>query len=337
MQPGPKNCLCDIEGLQIGHAHDARVKTGTTVLLAEHPMTASVDVRGGAPGTRETDLLHPSRTVETVDALVLSGGSAFGLEAASAIHTELAARGRGFAVGPARIPIVPAAILFDMVNGGAKDWGRSPPYRALGLQALDACTRKASTLGSCGAGYGALTADLKGGFGTASFRLENGLMVGAAVAVNAVGSATIGQTGRFWAAPFEQGEEFGGMGVPDAMPDNSCTPKIKQLLDPDAPTNTTIAIVATNATLTKAQTNHLAVMAQDGLARALAPVHTPMDGDLVFALASGEKGLENPVTDLLTLGHAASLALARAIARAIYHAKAEAGDVLPTWQQVYGT
>ncbi len=331
MQPGPLNLITDVPGLAVGHADDPRVKSGVTVVVPDQPAVASVMVLGGAPGTRETDLLAPEQTVAAVDALVLSGGSAFGLDAAGGVQSALSARGRGFAVGPVRVPIVPAAILFDLLNGGDKDWGTCPPYRALGEAAVAAAAPGAFSLGTLGAGTGCTTATLKGGLGSASVRLPSGTTVGALVAVNALGSATLGDSGHFWAAPFEIGAEFGGLGWPAPLPPT--TSAIRTKLDAAAPgANTTIAIIATDAILTKGQARRLAVMAHDGFARALWPSHTPLDGDLIFALSTGQRPLGDPVTDFLTLGAAAAAAMARAIARGVHAATPAAGDPMPTWQ-----
>lgn len=330
---GAKNLITDVAGILVGNADDRAGKTGTTVVLCEHPAVASMHVMGGAPGTREAALLAPEQTVETVDALVLSGGSAFGLDAAGGVMSSLAGRGRGFAVGPARVPIVPAAILFDLVNGGDKEWGETPPYRDLGIAALDAASPDFE-LGTAGAGAGATTATLKGGLGSASSVLENGITIGALVAVNAVGSATIGDTPHFWAAPFEEGDEFGALGLPHPIPENARG--IRTKLDSAPGGNTTIAVVATDAVLTKAQAKRLAVAAHDGLARALWPAHTPFDGDLVFAVATGKKPLREPQSDLLRLGAAAAATLARAIARGVHGATPAEADAKPTWRQLTG-
>lgn len=330
MKPGPRNLITDVKGLKVGNAQDATLKSGTTVLLADRPFTVGVHIMGGAPGTRETDLLAPDRLVETVDALVLSGGSAFGLDAASGVADALAAGGRGFQVGDARVPIVPGAILFDLLNGGDKNWGENP-YKALGARALKAASRDFS-LGSVGAGAGATTANLKGGLGSASYVLEGGLRVGALVAANPLGAVTRPGQPNFWAEPFEEGDEFGGLGAASRT-DTSAEP------DPFAPPepgrNTTIAIVATDAALTKAQCTRIATTAHDGMARAIFPSHTPFDGDLVFAAATGEKTLKDSLRDPFLLGHAASLCLTRAIARAIYLAHKANGDILPTWKETF--
>jgi len=302
--------------------------SGATAIMFDAPAVASVDVRGGGPGTRETDLLLPERTVERIDAIALSGGSAFGLDAAAGVMALLAGQGRGFAVGPARVPIVPGAILFDLLNGGRKDWGRFPPYRDLGFAAAEAAAADFQ-LGSVGAGLGATTANLKGGIGSASTVLDDGTVIGALAAVNAAGRATIGDGPEFWAAPFELDGEFGGRGWPAALPPDALEMPRKPL----AGANTTLVVVATDVALTKAQARHLAVMAQDGLARSLMPVHTPLDGDVVFAAAIGARPLPDPVLALAALGHAAALTVARAVARAVFEATSlDLPGSLPAWR-----
>jgi L-aminopeptidase/D-esterase-like protein len=324
------NLLTDVRGLRVGNADDAGLKSGVTVVLCDEPAVASVHVMGGAPGTREIDLLAPEHTVERVDALVLSGGSAFGLDAGGGVMAALAEAGRGFAVGNARVPIVPSAILFDLNNGGDKKWGSDGPYRQLGRAALAAAGASFS-LGSVGAGTGATTANVKGGLGSASTRLDNGITVAALVAVNAVGQATIGDTRHFWAAPFEAGEEFGGLGLPSPFP--AAAMQVRHKAQARAGENTTIGIVATDARLSKAEAKRIAIMAHDGFARALWPVHTPFDGDLVFALATGRIALAKPPFDLAEIGIAGAAAMARAIARAIYAATPAPGDLVPTWRE----
>jgi D-aminopeptidase len=276
---------------------------------------------GGAPGTRETDLLAPDKTVEQVDALVLSGGSAFGLDAASGVTDSLRAQGRGFLVADQNVPIVPAAILFDLLNGGDKSWARSP-YYDLGQQALADASRDFE-LGSIGAGSGATTASFKGGLGSASLVLPFGHTVGALVAVNALGDAVVPGTNRFFAAPWEIGEEFGGLGPAPKSP--PAWPKTK-LSDQ----NTTIAIVATDADLNKAALTRMATAAHDGMARALVPSHTPMDGDLVFGVSTNAKPITQPA-DPIQLGHAAATCLARAIARGVYAATPTKDDLVPAY------
>lgn len=325
MQPGLRNLITDVAGLRVGHATDAQLRSGCTVLLGERPFVAAVSVMGGAPGTRETDLLAPDRLVQEVDALVLSGGSAFGLDACSGVADGLRAMGRGFAVGDQRVPIVPGAILFDLLNGGDKAWARNP-YYGLGAQAL-AAAGEGFALGSAGAGYGAMTGHWKGGLGSASCVLPSGITVGALVAVNALGSVTVGEGPHFWAAPWEMGAEFGGFGPGPAYPPPEAPLPRKRMGEA-----TTIAIVATDARLTQAEATRMATAAQDGMARAIVPSHTLLDGDLVFAAATGARALADPVTDLFQIGHAAATCLARAIARGVYAAEPMPGDLQPAWQ-----
>ncbi len=333
MRPGPLNLITDVSGLRVGNADDAKLRSGTTVLTADQPFVAAVHVMGGSPGTRETDLLAPDRMVQEVDAIFLSGGSAFGLDAGAGVMAGLRAAGKGFAVGPVRVPIVPGAIVFDLLNGGDKDWpdtALGSPYPALGRRAFDTATRNFA-LGTAGAGFGAMTGTLKGGLGSASCILASGLTVGALVVVNALGQATIGETPHFWAAPWEEEAEFGGLGPAPMQRHDAPLPR-KRLGEA-----TTIAIVATDATLTKAQAHRMATAAHDGMARALVPSHTPLDGDLVFSVATGGKPLQDPLTDSFQLGHAAATCLARAIARAVYLARSHDGDLQLSWHSRFST
>ncbi|GAA0772601.1 peptidase S58 family protein [Roseibium denhamense] len=332
---GPRNLITDVPGLKVGNSSDFDLKSGATVLVPDEPAVASVAIHGGAPGTREIALLEPEQTVEKIDAVVLAGGSAFGLDAGAGVQGRLAELGYGFQVGPVRVPIVPTAILFDLLNGGDKSWGQFAPYRDLGRAALDNIS-DTFELGSVGAGTGATTANLKGGLGSASQVLPNGVTVGAVVAVNALGRATVGDTANFWASPFEMGTEFGGRGLPHPLPPEAT--EVRTKLDGlKAGANTTIAAVATDAVLTKGEAKRLAVMAHDGLARALWPAHTPLDGDLVFALSTGERKLESGLEDMVRLGAAAASCLARAIARGVFNATSAEGDPVPTWQNRFGT
>ena len=317
-----RNLITDVPGILVGSAHDETVKTGTTVLTADRPFTAAVHVMGGAPGTRETDLLAPDKLVEQVDALVLSGGSGFGLDAGSGVADALRAQGRGFAVGDVHVPVVPGAILFDLTNGGDKGWDVNP-YRALGVQAYDNAATEFD-LGTAGAGYGAQTATLKGGLGSASMALPNGVIVGAVVAVNAIGSATVGDGPHFWAAPFEKTGEFGGIGPSPTYPAGRPATK-------GTSHNTTIGIVATNAQMTQAQTLRMATAAHDGIGRALIPAHTPLDGDLIFGASTGDVACD----DLLYLGHAAATCMARAIARGVYLARSTPFEDPPCYARTF--
>lgn len=328
MQPGARNLITDVAGLRVGNAEDSVLRSGVTVVTAARPFVAAVHVMGGAPGTRETDLLAPDRLVDQVDALFLAGGSAFGLDAGTGVMAGLRAAGRGFAVGPVRVPIVPGAILFDLLNGGDKGWSDSP-YPALGRRAYEVAGAEFA-LGSAGAGFGAMTGTLKGGLGSASCVLASGITVGALVAVNALGSATVGEGPQFWAAPWEEGEEFGGLGPAPRGRQEAPLPQ-KRMGEA-----TTIAVVATDARLTKAQAQRMAVAAHDGMARALVPSHTPLDGDLVFAVSTGTQEMQDPLADGFQIGHAAATCLARAIARGVHAAQAMPGDLQPTWAARFG-
>ena len=318
MRPGKTNLITDVAGLSVGQSEDIRIKTGVSVVVGDEPLIAGVHVMGGAPGSRETDLLAPDKTVQTVNALVLAGGSAFGLAACDGVVAGLRADGLGFDTGTHRVPIVPGAILFDLANGGAKDWDQTP-YPALGRAAYEN-RGTAIELGSFGAGTGAQVADLKGGLGSASVTLASGAVVGALVAVNALGQVTMGDGPEFWAALFEEDSEFGGRGIG--------TPGVMRTKR-DRKGATTIGVVATDVSLTKAEATRMATAAHDGIARAVVPAHTPFDGDLVFGASTGRRAPEGD--DLFVLGHAAASCLARAIARGVYHATAAPGDQVPTW------
>jgi L-aminopeptidase/D-esterase-like protein len=318
LHPGPRNLITDVAGLKVGNAHHEGFATGVTVLLPDAPAIAAVDIRGGAPGTRDIAALDPTCLVQTVDAVVLSGGSVFGLEAAGGITARLSAHGRGITFGkqPWPTPVVPTAILFDLMFGPDKQWGDVPPYRQLGLDALAAAAHDFA-LGNAGAGHGATTGTVKGGLGSAS-AVFGGFTCGALVAANPVGSCLDPRSNDLWARPFELAGEFGpppGGGNPDM----ALTPMAgSKLAAREAGANTTIAIVATDASLTRAECARLAIMAADGMARAIRPVHTPFDGDTVFALATGAVEIEdNRAATLAMLGSLAADCLARAIGRAI--------------------
>jgi len=327
-----RNLITDVPGLRIGHAEDLKLGSGATAIIFDKPAVSSIDLRGGGPGTRETALLDPAQTVEGIDAITLSGGSAFGLDAASGVQAWLREQGRGFAVRAARVPIVPAAILFDLLGAGDKNWGRFPPYRELGYAAAAAAGIDFA-LGSVGAGTGATTLNCKGGIGSASAQTADGSIVGALAAANAAGSVTIGNGPHFWAAPFEQNDEFGGRGWPASFPASALTPITKG----GVRENTTLAVVATDAILTKAQAKRVAVMAQSGLSRAIYPVHTPLDGDVVFVASTGRRPLSDPLYGLTTLGAIAANVVARAIARGVYLSKAlPFAGAQPSWEDQFG-
>jgi L-aminopeptidase/D-esterase-like protein len=330
-----KNLLTDITGVRVGHAHDMALASGVTAVIFDSPAVAAIDVRGGGPGTREEALLHLDNTVERIDAIALAGGSAFGLDAGGGVQARLAELGRGFAVRGAVIPIVPGAIIFDLLNGGDKAWGRFAPYRDLGYAATLAADLDFA-LGSVGAGLGATTANFKGGLGSASALTPGGVTVAALAVVNAVGSVTVGDGPWFWAAPFEVSGEYGGRGMPAAFTPEMLAMRIKGGAEATAAENTTLTVVVTDAALTKPQARRLAMIAQTGLARAIYPVHTPLDGDVVFAAATGEKPID-PLAGLTELGMVAANVLARAVARGVYGATAlPFAGALPAWRDRFG-
>lgn len=312
-----KNNILDIAGLKVGSVTDLKLGSGVTVIVFDEPAIVSGSVLGGAPGGRETALLDPSMTVERAEALVLSGGSAFGLDAAGGVQAGLREDGRGFQVGSVRVPIVPQAILFDLLNGGDKEWGRYSPYLQYGYDAYKNATSDDFPLGTFGAGTGATTATFKGGLGSASAVTSDGHKVAALVAVNALGSPTIGQTKSFWAAPFEREGEFGSEPMPQSFSREHQTMRMKGV----NLQSTTIGVVVTDAVLTKAQAHRLSIMAHDGLVRAIVPAHLPGDGDTMFAAATGTSGVPS-AQGLAELCHEASFVMSRAIARGVYHAKA---------------
>ena len=334
-----RNLITDVPGVLVGNAHDARAATGATVAIFEHSTVASVSTLGGAPGDRAVTLLEPEMTRGLIDAVVLSGGSLFGLDAAGGATSVLASQGKGAQFGGIRLPVAVQAILFDLMNGGEKDWIKAPmahrpPYWELGRDAALAASEEFA-LGSVGAGLGATTANLKGGLGSASMRMRQGFTVGALAAVNAVGMATIGDTAQFWAGAYEQGAEFGGKGWPTSVSPEALAIRFKG--QPVQATATTIALVATDAKLTKAECKRLAIMANDGLGRALRPVHAPSDGDTVFAAATAR--IETTMAPLLRteIGAAAADCLARAVARGVYEAKAlPYPKAVPDWKQRFG-
>lgn len=333
LRAGPRNLITDVAGLRVGHAEDVDIKTGTTAILCDVPSVAAVQVLGGGPGTRETDLLEPHNTVEKIHAICLSGGSAFGLDATGGVQAYLREQNIGFQVADQTIPIVPSAILFDLVNGGDKDWGTFAPYRDLGYQAAQAADLDFQ-LGARGAGLGALTANMRGGLGSASSYLQNGFTIGALAGVNPMGSATVGHTRHFWAAPFEIGDEFGGLGLPSPMPNNATDLQIKFRDMQRGGANTTIATIATDARLSKAQAKRLAISAHDGFARAIWPCHTIYDGDLVFALATGTSERCPSDDEFIDLCASAASTMARAIARGIYESTPLEGDIKPAWRDL---
>lgn len=325
------NLITDVEGVSVGNADDADLRSGVSVVVFDRPAIASNCVLGGAPASIATHGFDPDMAVEAVDALILSGGSGFGLEATMGVQAWLRQQGRGFAIGDARIPIVAGAICFDMLNGGDKSWGRYSPYRDLGYKAAEAASPSAFTLGTVGGGYGATTVNLKGGLGSASATTPSGFTVGALAVVNAIGAATMGSGPHFWAAGYEVDREFGGLGFPKGG-----TPDMTRLAWKGGPTfATTIAIVVTDAVLTKSMAKRLAIAANDGFARALRITHALFDGDTLFAASTGKLALKDPVNDQIEIGAVAADVVARSIARGVYEASPYpfGPSPLPTWKE----
>ncbi|NQV80746.1 MAG: P1 family peptidase [Alphaproteobacteria bacterium] len=326
---GMHNAITDVDGIRVGNCHDRTIRSGVTVILPDQPCVAAADIRGGAPGTRETDLLDPANTVKTIDALVFSGGSAFGLEAASGATSWLAGQGRGLAVRGVRIPIVPAAVIFDPPIGGPQDWHEDPPHRGMAIKACENAGRSVAQ-GNVGAGMGATAGPLKGGLGTASFLCDDGIQVGALAIANPFGSTVAPGSSTFWAAPYEMAGELGGqlmlgsIGL-EAMPYD---------LPGEEGANTTLVAVATNLRLTRSQAKRVAIMVQDGLARAIRPVHSPFDGDSVFVLATGTISMEVTPPLLATVGLLAADATARAIAKGVYNAETLGG--FASYREMFG-
>jgi L-aminopeptidase/D-esterase-like protein len=331
-RPGPHNLITDVPGLSVGHATDEAARTGVTVLLCASDWPAGVDVRGGGPGVRETETLAPENLVGRIHAIVLAGGSVFGLAAADGVASVLSSRNIGLRLkqDSLAIPIIPAAVLHDLGNGGDKRWGATPPYRHLGIRAVESAGPQFG-LGSIGAGRGAMAGLIKGGVGSASLALGEGIIVGSLVAVNSVGSVLMPDGRTFWAWAFEIDGEFGGSAPPaagmdlsDPAPDES---RLKALGRLQAGVNTTLGVVACNADLSTAECKRVAMMAHDGIARAVRPAHTPFDGDTIFALASGSVALGRDATraaQVARIGSAAADCLSRAVVRAVHHARRSA-------------
>lgn len=310
------NLLTDVPGIRVGHADDMALLSGVTAILVDGDNVAAAVTLGGAPGGRDTGLLEPEMSVARIDAIVLSGGSAFGLDAAGGVMNCLRQRGAGFRVGSVTVPIVVQAITFDLLNGGDKAWNRTSPYGELGWHACEMATAGTFPIGSVGGGLGATTATFKGGVGSASMTTASGYTVAALAVVNAVGSVTIGQGPHFWSAAVEVGREFGGHGLPHRVTARDLALRMKG----GAPPSTTIAVVATDAVLTKPQAKRLAIMADDGLARAIRPAHAPMDGDTVFTVATQRRPISDVMVALTEIGQGAADCLARAIARGVFEA-----------------
>ena len=333
MKVGKKNLITDVTGVMVGNSHNEIIKSGVTVFTSDKRFAAAVTVLGGAPGTRETDLLESDKLVEKIDAIVLSGGSAFGLDAATGVVDCLRKENRGYPLKDINIPIVPSAILADLFNGGDDQWEENP-YRNLGKLAFNSISNSFE-IGTIGAGYGATTSNLKGGLGSASIVLGNGATVGALVAVNPSGSVVTDGSNSFWATPFEIGDEFGGK---EFIPPKNIFTEYQRgddaAKDAFSIDNTTIAIVATDLELSKVELKRISVAAHDGMSRAILPSHTPYDGDLIFAASTGRKKIKIEPSDIYNIGNAAAICLSRAIARGVYKAKSEKNDLLPTWQDI---
>jgi D-aminopeptidase len=323
------NLITDVAGVRVGSADDANLASGVTAVLFDEPAIASIAINGGAPALRDTALLEPEMTVERADGFVLSGGSAFGLDAAGGAMAYLASIGRGYEHRGARVPIVPGASLFDLLNGGDKDWGGKPPYWELGVKAASTAGVRFA-LGTAGAGFGATTYDLKGGLGSASAVTSRGFRVGALVVVNSVGRATRGESPHFWAAPYEREAEFGGLGFGAQNIDDALMLRLKS----DRPSGSDLAVVVADAALMTAQLKRVAIMAQDGFALALRPAHTPMDNDVVFAAATAKTSERPNLRDLAEIGMLAAECVARAVARAVYEASPLSTPAAqPTWRE----
>jgi L-aminopeptidase/D-esterase-like protein len=328
------NLLTDIAGVAVGHATDLVRGTGVTAILFDRPAIASVSVLGGAPGSRDTAMLDPEMTIERVDAIALAGGSVFGLDAAGGVLAWLREHDRGEVFG--LVPIVPGTIIFDLGNGGDKDWGRYAPYREMGYAAAEAARAAPFALGTVGAGTGATTPLVKGGIGSASGMTAEGYRIAALAVTNAIGNPLIGAGPHFWSAPFEQNREFGGLGWPPApLPPDALLPRLKGLPDPVPEGGTTIGLVVTDAPLTKTQAKRLAIAAQDGVARAVLSAHLPFDGDTMFAAATGEGPAIDP-HGLTLLCHTATMVTARAVARGVFEGTAlPYADALPDWRTLF--
>jgi L-aminopeptidase/D-esterase-like protein len=319
-RPGKRNLITDVDGINVGNAQDPAARSGSTIVLPDTATVAAVDVRGGAPGTRDVDSLDPSCVVEAVQAISLSGGSVYGFDAASGAASWLSQQGRGVAFGGATIPVVPAAILFDFPIGGDRDWGLLPPFRDLGIQACENAG-KDFDLGNVGAGYGATAGSLKGGLGSVSMVTDDGIQVGAIMAVNPFGSVVMPGTDAFWAWPWAVGDEIGGAHPQPEAPTGDDGNPFQVMVDRGVG-NTTIGVVATNVALDKAQAKRVAIMAQDGIARAIRPVHTPVDGDTIFVISTAQREPAEPLVAAVgQLGMMAADCVARAIARGVFAAE----------------
>ena len=317
---GPKNSITDIDGFLVGNAQDDHIKSGATVLTRLTSFRASVSILGGAPGTKETDLLSPDKIVENIDGIVLAGGSAFGLDASSGVMDCLRDQNRGFDAGAIKVPIVPSAILFDLKNGGFKEWSINP-YRELGQNAFLKVSHDFE-IGSVGAGCGATTSVVKGGLGTSSLFYGDRIKVGAIVAVNSVGSPCFPGTNFLFSDLY--GEKNGGFERPAT---NSLINSTK-FLTGEA---TTLGIVCTNLDFNKNDLNRIATSAHSGIARAIEPSHTPFDGDIIFSATSGTQPIDSKDKDLMLVCQLSALCVTQAVGSAIKAARPKKGDLLSCW------
>ncbi len=329
---GKKNLITDVDGILVGNSHDVQICTGCTVVTPIEGTIASADVRGGAPGTREVGALNPYNLVDNVDSIVLSGGSTWGLEAASSVASFIGASGRGYKPSnfSKNVPMIPGAILYDLANGGDKDWGANPPYADLGVKAASNLSDQI-ILGNSGAGYGSMAGSLKGGLGSASFVTSEGLQVGGLFAVNSYGSAVNEETGQFWAAIDEYKKEFGGRGAPKEASLNILGGTSAAGSLPKQ--NTTIGIIATNAKIEAKAAKRIAIMSHSGMSRAIRPIHSPVDGDVIFVLSTGTLKKELTLNDINMVGELGARVCSRSIARAIYEAESLKG--IPSWKEKY--
>ena len=317
---GPSNSITDIDGFLVGNAHNDNLKSGVTVLTRSTSFRASVSILGGAPGTKETDLLSPDKIVDNIDGLVLSGGSAFGLDASSGVMDCLKNRNRGFDTGSIKVPIVPSAILFDLKNGGFKDW-KTNPYRNLGQNAFLNISHFFE-IGSVGAGCGATTSVFKGGLGTNSIFYGDRIKVGAIVAVNSVGSPCFPGTNILYSDFYGANKEH------LEKPPTSTLINSTKLLKGEA---TTLGIVCTNLNFNKNDLNRIATSAHAGIARAIEPSHTPFDGDIIFSATSGTQPIDSKDNDLMLVCQLSALCITKAVGSAIKAAKKKRGDKLACW------
>ena len=345
--PGFKNLITDVSGVQVGHAEDYKIGTGVTVITGDNPFSAAVDVRGGGPGTRETDMLSLENSIGRADAIVLSGGSAYGLDASSEIQDLLRDDGKGYQLGKAIIPLVPSAVIFDLNindNPHVNKIGHRSPWRNLANQAYKSCSNN-FLLGSYGAGCGATTATLKGGQGSSSWKQKysNGqeYTVGAIVINNAVGNPLLNKGPCFLSGYLEINKEFGGYGTSNENFDHVIRskrlPRSIGIADTfnQISSNTVIGVVATDAPLSRINLKRLAIMAHDGIAKSLSPAHTPMDGDTIFAISTHQNNkseLDN--IDILAMGSRISDCVARACNRAVYEAVSTIKSK-PTWKELF--